>query len=184
MILSGFPPNVLAAYMNYQENADIYFSFSGHIGKPHKHQCGIPQGCPFSMLFIALLLRPWHILLASLSRIPRALADDLLILAAGPHALTFFERAFNASCNFLHDMGNRIAGQKCKISQHMRPSGLGLQRKFGCHGSDRSRQSTRCGTWVRQSIQCSRLTPNCQDRDFIKPVVLSKRSAICPTRSK
>eukprot|EP00973_Karenia_brevis_P014276 1944423-Karenia_brevis.AAC.1 len=32
------------------EQARIYFSFAGHIGTPHRHRCGIPQGCPFSML--------------------------------------------------------------------------------------------------------------------------------------
>ena len=34
---TGFPPRVLTAYVNLQENADIYFSFSGHLGMPHEH---------------------------------------------------------------------------------------------------------------------------------------------------
>eukprot|EP00973_Karenia_brevis_P016016 2189874-Karenia_brevis.AAC.1 len=68
------------------------------------HRCGIPQGCPFSMMIIALLLRPWHLLTTlGLRRprptrdnhpsttdshvVPRSLADDLLILASGPYVL-------------------------------------------------------------------------------------------------
>eukprot|EP00973_Karenia_brevis_P084253 11692159-Karenia_brevis.AAC.1 len=81
LLLSGFPIKVLTAYINYQEQAQIYFSFAGHIGTPHKHLCGIPQGCPFSMMVIALLLRPWHLLAKAARVIPRALADDLLLLA-------------------------------------------------------------------------------------------------------
>ena len=38
LLISGFPANVLTAYVNYQQDAEIYFSFSGHIGRPHKHR--------------------------------------------------------------------------------------------------------------------------------------------------
>eukprot|EP00973_Karenia_brevis_P059758 8318355-Karenia_brevis.AAC.1 len=85
LLLSGFPTKVLTAYINYQEQAYIYFSFAGHIGSPHRHLCGIPQGCPFSMMIIALLLRPWHLLARAAHVIPRALADDLLLLASGAY---------------------------------------------------------------------------------------------------
>eukprot|EP00973_Karenia_brevis_P038859 5364129-Karenia_brevis.AAC.1 len=109
LLLSGFPVKILTAYINYQEQANIYFSFAGHIGSPHKHRCGIPQGCPFSMMIIALLLRPWHLLIRAARVIPRSLADDLLILASGPFVLHTFEKAVKISCKFLQDIGARIA---------------------------------------------------------------------------
>eukprot|EP00969_Alexandrium_andersonii_P058265 2566273-Alexandrium_andersonii.AAC.1 len=54
-------------------------SIQGAVGAPTRKLCAIPQGCPLSMLMIALLATPW---LRGLESIPgvvgRALADDLL----------------------------------------------------------------------------------------------------------
>ena len=59
--ISGLPEPILTAYANYQEQMLMYNSLNGAIGIPHKHPAGIPQGCPFSMIFVGLLLRPWMI---------------------------------------------------------------------------------------------------------------------------
>eukprot|EP00973_Karenia_brevis_P044352 6143632-Karenia_brevis.AAC.1 len=81
MILScaGMPATVLVAYQNYHEQAWIYNSFGGNIGQAHRHACGIPQGCPLSMVFISLLLRAWIIQMRQLSVQARTLADDILL---------------------------------------------------------------------------------------------------------
>eukprot|EP00973_Karenia_brevis_P028258 3893708-Karenia_brevis.AAC.1 len=59
LLLSGLPSTVLTAYSNFLENAWMYNCFAGNVGAPHRHQCGIPQGCPLSMAFISIFLRAW-----------------------------------------------------------------------------------------------------------------------------
>eukprot|EP00973_Karenia_brevis_P003449 475534-Karenia_brevis.AAC.1 len=59
--LAGFPAPVLTAYQNYHEHVWVYHSFNNNLGTAHRHRCGIPQGCPLSMVFVSLLLRAWII---------------------------------------------------------------------------------------------------------------------------
>eukprot|EP00973_Karenia_brevis_P076462 10622962-Karenia_brevis.AAC.1 len=78
--LAGIPTCVLHAYVRYHENVFIYNSFAATIGMPHQHRCGIPQGCPLSMLFVALFLRAWIAqMLTDFGLTPRTLADDILL---------------------------------------------------------------------------------------------------------
>ena len=65
LIIGGFPLNILTAYANYHDSCSYYFFFANHVGKPHKHPCGIPQGCPLSMVLVAFLTRPWHVMVTS-----------------------------------------------------------------------------------------------------------------------
>eukprot|EP00973_Karenia_brevis_P068646 9545019-Karenia_brevis.AAC.1 len=81
--MSGIPSRVLVPYMNYHENSIAYFVFSGAFGKGHRFPCGIPQGCPLSMVFIALMMRPWTLQMREMHATPRALADDVLLTAIG-----------------------------------------------------------------------------------------------------
>eukprot|EP00973_Karenia_brevis_P030818 4250662-Karenia_brevis.AAC.1 len=53
------------------------------LGKEHQHACSIPQGCPFSMAFIALLMKPWINIMREANLEPRVLADDLFFYASG-----------------------------------------------------------------------------------------------------
>eukprot|EP00973_Karenia_brevis_P001367 185331-Karenia_brevis.AAC.1 len=76
LIRAGIPSRVILPYINYHENTLTHFVFSGALGKGHRFPCGIPQGCPLSMLFIALMLRPWTLQMRSMQAVPRALADD------------------------------------------------------------------------------------------------------------
>eukprot|EP00974_Lingulodinium_polyedra_P052653 5064967-Lingulodinium_polyedra.AAC.1 len=46
------------------------------LGAPEHHRCGIPQGCPFNMMLVALLPRPWILAVRRAGAIPRVLADD------------------------------------------------------------------------------------------------------------
>ena len=103
--LSGFPECVLTAYINFQENMHIHNTVHGSIGKPHQHPAGIPQGCPFSMVFIALLLRPWTVQVQELGGIARTMADDLLLLVRGSRALHGFHHIFHLTMVHLHDLG-------------------------------------------------------------------------------
>ena len=39
------------------ENLEVHNSLAGALGKAHKHPAGIPQGCPLSMMFLAIVMR-------------------------------------------------------------------------------------------------------------------------------
>ena len=56
---TGMPAGVLRAYAAYVENLKVYNCVVGWMGTPYVRVCGIPQGCPFSMMNVALIMRPW-----------------------------------------------------------------------------------------------------------------------------
>ena len=53
------PPAVLDSYRKYQENLQVRNSIAGGLGRLYRKKTSIPQGDPFSMMFTALLMRPW-----------------------------------------------------------------------------------------------------------------------------
>ena len=113
--MAGLPEEILVAYANFQEQMLIYNSVHGSVGQSHKHPAGIPQGCPFSMIFIALLLRPWSLQISEFGAIARTLADDLLVLVSGHRVLSVFTHVFHLTMVHLHDLGGKIAPTKSKI---------------------------------------------------------------------
>ena len=106
--LAGIPPQVLDAYRRYQENLIVHNSIAGGIGKGFRRRCGIPQGCPLSMLFTALLMRPWLLMAKSRGCLPRILADDILLIATGRGAIRRFATVLHLSRQYLLDMGAKI----------------------------------------------------------------------------
>eukprot|EP00973_Karenia_brevis_P064832 9005585-Karenia_brevis.AAC.1 len=87
---------------------------SGSLGVPHKHPCGIPQGCPLSMAFISLYMRAWQLQMVHMKALPRTLADDLLLITKGPRALHLFQVAFASTIQHLQALGGRVAPAKSK----------------------------------------------------------------------
>ena len=79
---SGFPMSILSAYERFMESLIVRNAVAGGLGQPYSRSCSITQGCPFSVTFVSLLLRPW-LLVRSLHGIPRALADDLSAWTSG-----------------------------------------------------------------------------------------------------
>ena len=77
--LAGIPPQILDAYRRFQEGLIVHNTIAGGIGKGFKRRCGIPQGCPLSMLFTALIMRPWVLLATARGCFPRILADANLL---------------------------------------------------------------------------------------------------------
>ena len=84
-------------------------TLANSIGKEYKKKTSIPQGDPFSMMVVALLLRPWIEQMKSYAVQPRLLADDLQILSTGPNHLANFEFAFDKTHKHLEDMGAKLA---------------------------------------------------------------------------
>ncbi len=56
---AGAPPQIIRAYMNFHDNLIVHNSLAQGLGAGYFKPMSIPQGCPFSMCFIALLARPW-----------------------------------------------------------------------------------------------------------------------------
>ena len=56
---AGMPMAILSAYKRYEESVKVHNTIAKGIGKAFTRKCGIPQGCPFSMMYSSLLMRPW-----------------------------------------------------------------------------------------------------------------------------
>ena len=57
--LAGMPRGVLDSYKRYQESLQVRNSVAGGLGRSYQKKTSIPQGDPFSMMLVALIMRPW-----------------------------------------------------------------------------------------------------------------------------
>eukprot|EP00969_Alexandrium_andersonii_P370575 15477569-Alexandrium_andersonii.AAC.1 len=76
LYIGGFPVDILSAYMRFHESVAYRNSLCGGLGEAYTKACSIPQGCPWSMLFAAYIMRPWIARVKSFGAFPRVLADD------------------------------------------------------------------------------------------------------------
>ena len=107
------PPQVLNAYMSFVENLQVYNSLAGGLGTPYGRRCGIPQGCPFSMMLVALIMRPWIVLMKTAPNTQAfILADDVLVLTKGGNMLKHVSAAIDKTHAYLHAMGAKVAPDK------------------------------------------------------------------------
>ena len=82
-------------------------------GTPYTRRCSILQDGPFSMMVLAIITRPWLLLIKQMDVIPRTLADDLaLCLTSAEHPandehnmLGTLITAVDSTLEFIHDMG-------------------------------------------------------------------------------
>ena len=51
--IGGFPPGPLLAYRSFHASCKYYNTIAGGLGDAHDHPCGIPQGCPLSMMIVS-----------------------------------------------------------------------------------------------------------------------------------
>ena len=107
---AGMPPGVLKAYQAYIENMKVYNCLAGGMGTPYMRRCGIPQGCPFSMMFVALIMKPWIVIMRCIPGVKAfILADDVLVLVTGAEMIGRVAEAIDKTHAYLHAMG----GQGC-----------------------------------------------------------------------
>jgi hypothetical protein len=59
LIEAGFPPRLLGPYFRYLDSLVVYNSIGGDLGHGYHRKCGIPQGCPMSMMMMSFMLVPW-----------------------------------------------------------------------------------------------------------------------------
>jgi len=110
---AGMPVRIIEPYFRYINNLNIRFQVGQRIGPGHRDRCSIPQGCPFSMTMIALLMVPWVNLMHEVGAEPRVLADDLLFSIAGAERRGLTVKAMQASRQFFADLGAKVAVNKC-----------------------------------------------------------------------
>ena len=107
------PTRILEPYMRYIDNLEIRFQIGRKVRRTHRDVCSIPQGCPFSMAMVALLILPWVNQMRKLGVKPRCLADDLMITARGYGHKARCIRAMHASREYFIAIGAKIAENKC-----------------------------------------------------------------------
>ena len=110
--VAGIPKQILSAYSRFQESLTVHNSLALGLGAPHRRDNGIPQGCPLSMMMIALLMRPWMLLMLQHNVTPRTLADDLLATTSGPGHVERLISATEDTHLYLQRMGARVATSK------------------------------------------------------------------------
>ena len=77
---AGMPGSILDAYRRFQEGIIVHNTIVGGIGRGFQRKTSIPQGCPLSMMMMALLMRPWAIKVRATGMMrTRILADDILL---------------------------------------------------------------------------------------------------------
>ena len=109
---AGMPARVLEPYKKFLEAIHVHNTVDGGLGNAYHKPTSIPQRDPFSMMVVALILRPWIMQMREAAVMPRILADDLQIFASGPRRLENLEHAFNLTHEHLEDMGAKIAPAK------------------------------------------------------------------------
>lgn len=111
--IAGLPPGILIAYRTFLETMVVHDVLAGWIGTEYRRRCGIPQGCPFSMTFVALLMRPRIIAMRGVRGVKCfILADDVLVLAQGKTMVGAAAEAINKTHEILLDMGAKPAADK------------------------------------------------------------------------
>ena len=110
---AGFPSPILDAYRAFHDNINYHNTIGQGLGAPHFKPCSIPQGCPFSMMFIGFSFHPWVALMKTLQVKPRGLADDLTITAIGEGHEARFKKGYEATMVYLHRLGAKPAPKKC-----------------------------------------------------------------------
>ena len=131
--IAGLPTQVWWAYVRLMREIKVVNCLALGAGQPYKKACSIPQGCPFSMTFLALVTYPWIKIMRNFTAvIPRTLADDLSIWArsggtGSPEDIDDWreqwESAVKATLKFLEHMGARTAHQKSLVlasNSHLR----------------------------------------------------------------
>lgn len=120
LAMAGMPRGVLGAYKRFLEALLAYNVITVGLGHVHQRACGIPLGCPLSMMVVALLMRPWMIVAKVMGVEPKVLANDVFMLARGRRMIETFAKVLNATHEYLRDMGAKVAPAKSyNFSSHI-----------------------------------------------------------------
>lgn len=110
--LAGMPRRVLNAYRSSMEYLRIYNTTAGWFGHSCQKRRGIPHGCPFSMMCVALFMRLLICRIKVLGVMPQVLADDVVIVVKGSGMLGRGANTLNEHHQYSQAMGARAAPAK------------------------------------------------------------------------
>ena len=113
---AGMPTNILLTYEAFQSALVIHNQIGPTIGRPHQHRCSIPQGCPFSMALVALLMKPWVSTMRANKVEPRVLADDLFLSTSRQQHASRMVQGMNITRQYFTDVGAKVADNKCFVT--------------------------------------------------------------------
>ena len=112
---AGAPEAIISSWYRMLAGLRTYNSLCGTAGVLYGRPASIPQGCPLSMLWLNLALRPLIILTRTANALPRALADDLTVMARGLRHWARVRNATTLSIIYLEDLGARVSRPKCAL---------------------------------------------------------------------
>ena len=114
--MAGMPHKIIEPYFRWLETMTSAFQVGKILGEPRHDRTSIPQGCPFSMMMVALLMTPWVNIMKDNGLEPRVLADDLLFTADdnnGEDHLDLTIKGVELSIDYFEDIGAKVAANKC-----------------------------------------------------------------------
>ena len=130
-IILGAPAPIMSAWYRVMSSLRMYNVLAASVGEVYTRPMSIPQGCPLSMVFLAMVVRPMIELVKSAGGRPRSLADDLTVAAFGHGHWGTVKRSCIQAHGYLVAAGSRIA-----------------QSKSFCFSTDRGvRQAMRAYQW-------------------------------------
>ena len=109
---AGFSKNIVDTYLSYMNNLIIHNQYARGLGRARSRYTSLPQGCPFSMRFLALMMEPWHQQIKLYEAVPRSLADDLLHYARGPNSTHISARAYLFTNEYIIHVGSKATISK------------------------------------------------------------------------
>eukprot|EP00969_Alexandrium_andersonii_P306728 13559704-Alexandrium_andersonii.AAC.1 len=114
-IKAGAPLQVIDAWFRFSHHMVLSNAINGHFGVPYTRACGIAQGCPLSMMWLALALRPLHIRMAARGMAIRTLADDVLLHDSGKGSWKRLRVAGSEVHQFIIALGGKMAPDKSRL---------------------------------------------------------------------
>ena len=109
----GLPGWFRHAYFEYHAPVRLRFKLASGLGEPWTRDGGIPQGCPFSMMFIVSLYLSWCRYLAAHDGVQLQLyADNLKCVSRDPDLLL---NAARFTTGYVWLVGQEPAPSKCVL---------------------------------------------------------------------
>ena len=112
---AGCPLEVVGPWYRLMQGMQCYNLLAEGVGEGYAKPCSIPQGCPFSMMWLALLSTGLERTVRAHHCRPRVLADDWLVSAAGEDHDTRLKAGAGSAHGLMHSMGARVAPAKCGL---------------------------------------------------------------------
>ena len=132
LAVGGFPVGVLGAYVRYHESLTVRHTLPGGLGEGYARPTSIPQGCPWSMAMLGLLMRPWVLRMRTAGLGARLLADDFQLWAEASHGKSEGEllgEGLEQTFEYLTKIWGRAQPTKSRIAASSAPARRALARR-------------------------------------------------------